>query len=52
MLTSSTGVEGRNQAQANFVLPDINKLAVEARSGSVSMLLVSFGKHEQYNSVK
>ncbi|KAM6601293.1 polycomb group protein EMBRYONIC FLOWER 2 isoform X2 [Cannabis sativa] len=42
MLTSSTGVEGRNQAQANFVLPDINKLAVEARSGTVSILLVSF----------
>ncbi|PON83353.1 Polycomb protein, VEFS-Box [Trema orientale] len=42
MLTSSTGVEGRNQVQANFVLPDINKLALEAKSGSVSILLVSF----------
>ncbi|PON69774.1 hypothetical protein PanWU01x14_085580 [Parasponia andersonii] len=42
MLTSSTGVEGRNQVQANFVLPDINKLAFEAKSGSVSILLVSF----------
>ncbi|XP_024018942.1 polycomb group protein EMBRYONIC FLOWER 2 isoform X2 [Morus notabilis] len=42
MLTNSTGVEGRNQVQANFILPDINKLASEVKSGAVSILLVSF----------
>ncbi|KAG4155336.1 hypothetical protein ERO13_D03G105800v2 [Gossypium hirsutum] len=42
ILTSFTGIEGSNQAQANFVLPEINKLAMEAKSGSLAILLVSF----------
>ncbi|KAA3456874.1 polycomb group protein EMBRYONIC FLOWER 2-like isoform X1 [Gossypium australe] len=42
ILTSFTGTEGSNQAQANFVLPEINKLAMEAKSGSLAILLVSF----------
>ncbi|KAK8576417.1 hypothetical protein V6N13_032339 [Hibiscus sabdariffa] len=42
ILTSFTGIEGSNQAQANFILPEINKLAVEAKSGSLAILLVSF----------
>ncbi|KAF3442303.1 hypothetical protein FNV43_RR16219 [Rhamnella rubrinervis] len=41
ILNNSTG-EGSGQVQANFILPDINKLAVEAKSGSVAILLVSF----------
>ncbi|KAJ8752953.1 hypothetical protein K2173_008688 [Erythroxylum novogranatense] len=42
ILTNFTGVEGDNQAQASFVLPEINKLALEAKSGSLAILLVSF----------
>ncbi|XP_007038263.2 PREDICTED: polycomb group protein EMBRYONIC FLOWER 2 isoform X1 [Theobroma cacao] len=42
ILTSFTGIEGSNQAQANFILPEINKLAIEAKSGSLAILLVSF----------
>ncbi|GMN57798.1 hypothetical protein TIFTF001_026899 [Ficus carica] len=42
MLTNPNVFEGRNQVQASFVLPDINKLASEVKSGSISILLVSF----------
>ncbi|XWS47714.1 hypothetical protein CRYUN_Cryun13aG0007900 [Craigia yunnanensis] len=42
ILTSFTGIEGSNQVKANFILPEINKLAMEAKSGSLSILLVSF----------
>ncbi|XVF11297.1 hypothetical protein REPUB_Repub08aG0014600 [Reevesia pubescens] len=42
ILTSFTGIEGSDQAQANFILPEINKLAMEAKSGSLAILLVSF----------
>ncbi|XP_024198431.1 polycomb group protein EMBRYONIC FLOWER 2 isoform X1 [Rosa chinensis] len=42
MLSNSTGVDGSGQHQANFILPDINKLALEAKSGSLAILLVSF----------
>ncbi|XP_038709030.1 polycomb group protein EMBRYONIC FLOWER 2 isoform X2 [Tripterygium wilfordii] len=42
LLTSFTGAEGSSQAQANFVLPEINKLALEAKTGSLAVLLVSF----------
>lgn len=45
MLSNSTGVDGSSQHQANFILPDINKLALEAKSGSLAILLVSFGMH-------
>ncbi|XP_065871884.1 polycomb group protein EMBRYONIC FLOWER 2 isoform X2 [Euphorbia lathyris] len=42
ILTNFSGLEGSNQAQANFLLPEINKLALEAKSGSLAILLVSF----------
>ncbi|XP_034211226.1 polycomb group protein EMBRYONIC FLOWER 2 isoform X2 [Prunus dulcis] len=42
MLSNSTGVDGSSQLQANFILPDINKLALEAKSGSLAILFVSF----------
>ncbi|XP_022771521.1 polycomb group protein EMBRYONIC FLOWER 2 isoform X3 [Durio zibethinus] len=42
ILSSFTGIEGSNQSQANFILPEINKLAMEAKSGSLAILLVSF----------
>lgn len=45
MLSNSTGVDGSSQHQANFILPDINKLALEAKSGSLAILLVSFGMY-------
>ncbi|XVF08531.1 hypothetical protein REPUB_Repub07fG0010800 [Reevesia pubescens] len=41
ILTGFTGIEGSNQAQANFILPEITKLAMEAKSGSLAILLVS-----------
>ncbi|XP_050224157.1 polycomb group protein EMBRYONIC FLOWER 2 isoform X2 [Mercurialis annua] len=40
VLTNFFGVEG--STQANFVLPEINKLALEAKSGSLVILFVSF----------
>ncbi|XP_012466954.1 polycomb group protein EMBRYONIC FLOWER 2 isoform X1 [Gossypium raimondii] len=42
ILTSFTGIDDSNQAQVNFILPEINKLAMEAKSGSLAILLVSF----------
>ncbi|CAK7335877.1 unnamed protein product [Dovyalis caffra] len=42
VLTSFAGVEGSTQAQANFILPEMNKLASEVKSGSLYVLLVSF----------
>ncbi|XP_044468213.1 polycomb group protein EMBRYONIC FLOWER 2 isoform X2 [Mangifera indica] len=42
ILTNFTGVEGSTQVQANFVLPDINKLALKAKSSSLAILLVNF----------
>ncbi|WCJ36416.1 VEFS-Box of polycomb protein [Euphorbia peplus] len=42
ILTNFSGLEGSNQGQANFLLPEINKLANEAKSGSLAILLVSF----------
>ncbi|MBA0821172.1 hypothetical protein Goarm_018044, partial [Gossypium armourianum] len=41
ILTSFTGIDDSNQAQVNFILPEINKLAMEAKSGSLAILLVS-----------
>lgn len=43
ILTNFTGVEGSTQVQANFILPDTNKLALKAKSGSLAILLVNFG---------
>ncbi|KAJ6703340.1 POLYCOMB GROUP PROTEIN EMBRYONIC FLOWER 2-RELATED [Salix viminalis] len=42
VLTNFAGVEGSTQVQANFVLPEMNKLASEVKSGSLYVLLVSF----------
>ncbi|XP_024449725.1 polycomb group protein EMBRYONIC FLOWER 2 isoform X4 [Populus trichocarpa] len=42
VLTGFAGVEGSAQVQANFVLPEMNKLASEVKSGSLHVLLVSF----------
>ncbi|KAG8652782.1 polycomb group protein EMBRYONIC FLOWER 2 isoform X2 [Manihot esculenta] len=42
VLTNFSGVEGSTQAHANFILPEINKLALEAKSGSLAILFVSF----------
>ncbi|KAF5456220.1 hypothetical protein F2P56_025725 [Juglans regia] len=36
------GVGGSTQIQANIILPEINKLALEAKSGSLAILLVSW----------
>ncbi|GFY84416.1 hypothetical protein Acr_03g0011900 [Actinidia rufa] len=40
MLTNSSGANGMNQAQVNFILPEINKLAAEVKSGSLAVLFV------------
>lgn len=45
VLTNFAGVEGSTQAQASFVLPEMNKLASEAKSGSLAILLLSFGMY-------
>ncbi|CAF2321667.1 unnamed protein product [Brassica napus] len=42
ILTGVVGVDGVSQAQANFLLPDMNKLALEAKSGSLAILFISF----------
>ncbi|XP_041021484.1 polycomb group protein EMBRYONIC FLOWER 2-like isoform X1 [Juglans microcarpa x Juglans regia] len=43
ILTNPTGVERSTQIQAaNVILPEINKLAMEAKSGSLAILLVSW----------
>ncbi|CAN8302285.1 unnamed protein product [Cochlearia groenlandica] len=43
ILTGVMGVDGVSQAQANFLLPDMNRLALEAKSGSLAILFISFG---------
>ncbi|KAL1197306.1 Polycomb group protein EMBRYONIC FLOWER 2 [Cardamine amara subsp. amara] len=42
ILTGGVGVDGVSQAQANFLLPDMNRLALEAKSGSLAILFISF----------
>ncbi|KAF8110425.1 hypothetical protein N665_0084s0035 [Sinapis alba] len=42
ILTGVVGVDGVSQAQANFLLPDMNRLALEAKSGSLAILFISF----------
>lgn len=37
-------MECNSQVIANFILPEINKLAVEAKSGSLAILFVSCGR--------
>ncbi|XP_022140940.1 polycomb group protein EMBRYONIC FLOWER 2 isoform X3 [Momordica charantia] len=41
LLTGISRVECNSQVIANFILPEINKLAVEAKSGSLAILFVS-----------
>ncbi|GFP80747.1 polycomb group protein embryonic flower 2 [Phtheirospermum japonicum] len=41
ILTRCTGDDRANQEQANFILPEINKLSAEVKSGSLSILFVS-----------
>ncbi|KAJ4866312.1 Polycomb group protein EMBRYONIC FLOWER 2 [Raphanus sativus] len=44
ILTGVLGVDGVSQAQAKFLLPDMNELALEAKSGSLAILFISFGE--------
>ncbi|KAL0843982.1 hypothetical protein Bca101_017228 [Brassica carinata] len=50
ILTGVRGVNGVSQAQAKFLLPDMNKLALEAKSGSLAILFISFsgGQNSQF----
>ncbi|KAK9275790.1 hypothetical protein L1049_023059 [Liquidambar formosana] len=43
-LTSVTEREGRSRAEANLILPDINKLSLAVKSGKLTILLVSGGE--------
>ncbi|XP_030533188.1 polycomb group protein EMBRYONIC FLOWER 2 isoform X7 [Rhodamnia argentea] len=43
VLTSFMGAEDDTHSQANFILPEINKLALEAKLGSLFILLVCYG---------
>lgn len=47
ILTSSTRVDGSHQAQANFILPDISKLAMESKSGSLTILIVKCAESKE-----
>ncbi|XP_024958558.2 polycomb group protein EMBRYONIC FLOWER 2 isoform X1 [Citrus sinensis] len=42
ILTNFTGVEGSTQVQANFVLPEISRLQLKAKSCTLAILLVNF----------
>ncbi|XP_059650980.1 polycomb group protein EMBRYONIC FLOWER 2-like isoform X3 [Cornus florida] len=44
MLNTYAGIDGTNQTQANFILPEINKLAAEVKFGSLAVLFVSFAE--------
>ncbi|KAJ4967098.1 hypothetical protein NE237_018947 [Protea cynaroides] len=43
VLTTSSKFDGRDLTEANFVLPEINKLSSDARAGKLTLLLVSCG---------
>ncbi|KAF7825086.1 polycomb group protein EMBRYONIC FLOWER 2 isoform X1 [Senna tora] len=45
MFRNCSGIDENSQVQANFTLPEVNKLAVEARSRSLAILFVSFLEH-------
>ncbi|CAN1241892.1 Polycomb group protein EMBRYONIC FLOWER 2 [Linum perenne] len=47
ILSNFAGDQEGIQGQANFLLPESNKLALEANSGSLSLLLVSFAAGAQ-----
>ncbi|OWM79428.1 hypothetical protein CDL15_Pgr022840 [Punica granatum] len=40
LLTSFMGAEGHPKSQATFILPEINKLELEAKSGSLAIVLL------------
>ncbi|GLT39868.1 hypothetical protein SLA2020_140350 [Shorea laevis] len=42
ILNSFTGIEGSSQVQATFLLPEINKLAMEVKSSSLAIIFISF----------
>lgn len=48
ILTNCTGVVAMNQNEANFILPEINKLSAEVKSGSLTILFVSCGMPLSY----
>lgn len=41
----SSGIDGINEIKAKFVLSEVNKLAVEARAGSLFLLFFTTGMH-------
>lgn len=43
ILTKCTGDDRTNQGLANFILPEIDKLSEEVKSGSLSILFISCG---------
>ncbi|XP_030533182.1 polycomb group protein EMBRYONIC FLOWER 2 isoform X2 [Rhodamnia argentea] len=47
VLTSFMGAEDDTHSQANFILPEINKLALEAKLGSLFILLVCYAGPEK-----
>ncbi|XP_073035720.1 polycomb group protein EMBRYONIC FLOWER 2 isoform X2 [Primulina eburnea] len=40
-LEKCTGVDGKNQNEAKFILPDITKLSIEVKSGSLCIMFIS-----------
>lgn len=48
ILTKCTGDAAMNRNEANFILPEINKLSTEVKSGSLTMLFVSCGMPSSY----
>ncbi|KAK9178441.1 hypothetical protein WN943_027631 [Citrus x changshan-huyou] len=48
ILTNFTGVEGSTQVQANFVLPEISRLQLKAKSCTLAILLVNFANDGGY----
>lgn len=43
VLTCFMGAEDHPKSQANFILPEINKLESEVKSGSFAIILLSHG---------
>lgn len=43
-LTSFVEFDGRRQAEANLILPEINKLSLDVKAGKLTILLVSCGE--------
>lgn len=45
MFRKCPGINGSSQVQANFTLPEVSKLAVEAKSRTLAILFISSGMH-------